>query len=56
MKQSEQIKAECDHLGSCLRAGKTPAQQAEMDDRFFDLLDRQQVIRREMERQRVIRK
>lgn len=43
------VKAELDHLGSCTRAGKTPEQLAEMDNKFFAALNRLKDLRQQQE-------
>lgn len=47
LEQIRQVKAELDHLGSCTRAGKTPEQLAEMDNKFFAALDRLRDLQRQ---------
>lgn len=49
LQQMTLAKAEIDHLGSCTRAGKTPEQLADMDNRFFAALDRLKDLRRKQE-------
>lgn len=49
LEQMTLAKAEIDHLGSCTRAGKTPEQLADMDNRFFAALDRLKDLKREQE-------
>lgn len=49
LEQIRLAKAELDHLGSCTRAGKTPEQLADMDNRFFAALDRLKDLKRKQE-------
>lgn len=49
LEQIRQAKAELDHLGSCSRAGKTPEQLAEMDNKFYAAMDRLKGLRQQQE-------
>lgn len=49
LEQIRQAKAELDHLGSCTRAGKTPDQLAEIDNKFFAAMDRLKDLRHQQE-------
>lgn len=53
LEQIRQAKAELDHLGSCTRAGKTPDQLAEIDNKFFAAMDLLQQLRQKLASQKV---